>query len=41
MTTTGYRMCNDYRKLNKATHKDHYFHEMLERISKHSHFFAI
>ena len=41
-TVTGYRMCIDYRKLNKATRKDHYplpfIDQMLERLSKHSHF---
>jgi hypothetical protein len=35
-------MCIDFRKLNKATHKDHYplpfIDQMLERLSKHSHF---
>ena len=39
---TGYRMVIDYRKLNKATRKDHYplpfIDQMLERLSKHTHF---
>ena len=39
---TGYRMCIDLRKLNKATRKDHYpllfIDQILERLSKHSHF---
>ena len=39
---TGYRMLIDYRKLNKATRKDHYplpfIDQMLERLSKHTHF---
>ena len=39
---TGYRMVIDYRKLNKATRKDHYpltfINQMLERLSKHTHF---
>ena len=39
-TVVGYRMCIDYRKLNKATKKDHYplpfIDQMLERLSKHS-----
>jgi hypothetical protein len=39
---TGWRMCIDYRKLNKATRKDHFplpfIDEMLERLSKHSYF---
>ena len=39
---TGYRMVIDYRKLNKATRKDHYplpfIDQMLERLFKHTHF---
>ena len=38
--TTGYRMVIDFRKLNKATRKDHYplpfIDQMLERLSKHT-----
>jgi hypothetical protein len=41
-TMTGWRMCMDYRKLNKATKKDHlplpFIDEMLERLAKHSFF---
>jgi hypothetical protein len=37
-----YKMCIDFRILNKATRKDHYplpfIDQMLERLSKHSHF---
>ena len=37
-TVVGYRMCIDFRKLNKATKKDHYpllfIDQMLERLSK-------
>jgi hypothetical protein len=37
---TGYRMVIDFRKLNKASRKDHYplpfIDQMLERISKHT-----
>ena len=39
---TGYRMVIDFRKLNKATRKHHYplpfIDQMLERLSKHTHF---
>ena len=39
---TGYRMVIDFCKLNKATKKDHYplpfIDQMLERLSKHTHF---
>ena len=39
---TGYRMVIDFTKLNKATTKDHYplpfIDQMLERLSKHTHF---
>ena len=39
---TGYRKVIDFRKLNKATRKDHYplpfIDQMLERLSKHTHF---
>ena len=38
---TGYRLVIDFRKLNKATRKDHYplpfIIQMLERLSKHTH----
>jgi len=41
-TITGWRMCIDYKKLNKATKKDHFplpfIDEMLERLAKHSYF---
>jgi hypothetical protein len=39
---TSWRMCIDYRKLNKATWKDHFsllfIDEMLERLANHSFF---
>ena len=39
---TSYRMVIDFRKLNKSTKKDHYplpfIDQMLERLSKHTHF---
>jgi hypothetical protein len=42
-TVTCWRMCIDYRKLNKATQKDHFLlpfiDEMLERLANHSFFF--
>ena len=38
----GHRVCIDYRKLNKATRKDHFplpfIDQMLERLAKHSYF---
>ena len=41
-TITGWRMCIDYRKVNKATKKDHFLlpfiDEMLERLANHSFF---
>jgi hypothetical protein len=41
-TMTGWRMCIDYRKLNKAMKKDHFplplINEMLERLANHSYF---
>src|SRR5262249_13346463 len=41
-TVTSWRMCICYRKLNKATRKDHFplpfIDQMLERLAKHSYF---
>jgi hypothetical protein len=41
-TVTGWWMCIDYHKLNKATKKDHFplpfIDEMLERLANHSYF---
>jgi hypothetical protein len=41
-TITSWRMCIDYRKLNKATRKYHFLvpfiDEMLERLANHSFF---
>jgi hypothetical protein len=38
----GYRMCIDFRKVNKVTKKDHYplpfIDQMLQRLSKKTHF---
>ena len=39
---TRWRVCIDYRKLDKATRKDHYplpfLHQMLDRLAGHSHY---
>lgn len=44
-TQTGWRMCIDYRKLNKSTRKDHFplhfINQMIERLVKHSHFYYL
>jgi hypothetical protein len=44
-TITSWRMCIDYRKLNKATRKDHFplpfTDEMLERLANHSFFYYL
>ena len=41
-TVTGWRVCIDYRKINKATRKDHYLlpfmDQMLDRLAGHSHY---
>jgi hypothetical protein len=41
-TVTGWWMCIDYRKLNKAMKKDHFplsfIDEMLERLANHTYF---
>jgi hypothetical protein len=41
-TVNGWQMCIDYRKLNKATRKDHFrvlfINEMLKRLANHSFF---
>jgi hypothetical protein len=44
-TVTGWLMCINYRKLNKATRKDHFLlpftDEMLERLANHSFFYYL
>jgi hypothetical protein len=44
-TVTGWWMCIDYQKLNKATWKDHFplpiIDEMLERLANHSFFYHL
>jgi hypothetical protein len=44
-TVTGWRMCIDYQKLNKATKKDHFLlsfiDEMLERLTNPSFFYFL
>jgi hypothetical protein len=44
-TVTGWRMCIDYWKLNKATQKDHFplpfIDEILERLANHSFFYYL
>lgn len=39
-TVTGWRMCIDYRELNKSTRSDHFplsfIDQMLERLARHS-----
>jgi hypothetical protein len=41
-TVIGWRMCNDYQNLNKATKNDHFplpfIDEMLERLANHTYF---
>ena len=41
-TTTSWRMCIDYRKLNTATRKDHcplpFIDQVLERLAQHDYF---
>ncbi|GJQ89872.1 reverse transcriptase domain-containing protein [Tanacetum coccineum] len=44
-TVTGWRVCNDYRKLNEATVKDHFplpfMDQMLERLAGNKYFYFL
>ena len=44
-TMTGWRMCNDCRKLNTTTRKDHYplpfIYQMLDRLAGHPYFYFL
>ena len=41
-TVTGWRICKDYQKLNKATRKDHFplpfLDQMLDRLARHEYY---
>ena len=44
-TVTGWRICIDYRKLNKATLKDHFslpfLDQMLDRLAGHEYYYFL
>ena len=44
-TVTGWRICIDYRKLNKATRKDHFplpfLDHMLDRLARHEYYYFL
>jgi len=45
MTTTGWRVCMDYRKFNKATYKHHFslsfIDQILERLAWHAYYYFL
>ena len=44
-TVTGWKICIDYRKLNKATQKDHFplpfLDQMLDRLAGHEYYYFL
>ena len=44
-TVTGWRICIDYQKLNKATRKDHFplpfLDQMLDRLARHKYYYFL
>ena len=44
-TVTGWRMCIEYQKSNKATHKDYFplpfIDQILDRLAKNSYFYYL
>ena len=44
-TVTGWRICIDYRKLNKVTRKDHFplpfMDQILDRLERHKHYVSL
>ena len=44
-TVTGWRICIDYKKLNKATRKDHFplpfLDQMLDRLAGHEYYYFL
>ena len=44
-TVTGWRICIDYRKLNKVTKKDHFplsfLDQMIDRLARHEYYYFL
>ena len=44
-TVTGWRICNYYRKMNKATSKDHFplhfLDQMMDRLAAHDYYYLL